>query len=257
MLSGQPIVSAMPTVDDRLLPGLEQRFHPGPQIQILVAQDSKFDIKKEILDDEQQQQLRRGEVAAEVNDVDAATTTTTTSPLASNVADAAIEKESCRRKSLISENFDQFWSIVGPKVVSNLSLWDFLSDKTRFADTSSSTAKTSAISRRKDVAKLDFLLSEVECLIEQVSGLIRTCCLAADCAASDVTCDDDDVTSCDDSDFVELTASLSKLLPDCDARNVRKVRLKRREEIPEKFRELIFEAVPASEVDHLDEVIVL
>ena len=257
MLSGQPIVSAMPTIDDRLLPGLEQRFHPGPQIQILVAQDSKFDIKKEILDDEQQQQLRRGEVAAEVNDVDAATTTTT-SPLASNVADAAIEKESCRRKSLISENFDQFWSIVRPKVVSNLSLWDFLSDKTRFTDTSSSsTAKTSATRRRKDVAKLDFLLSEVECLIEQVSDLIRTCCLAADCAASDVTCDDDDVTSCDDSDFVELTASLSKLLPDCDARNVRKVRLKRREEIPEKFRELIFEAVPAAEVDHLDEVSVL
>ena len=63
----------MPTVDDRLLPGLEQRFHPGPQIQILVAQDSKFDIKKEILDDEQQQQLRRGEVAAEVNDVDVGT----------------------------------------------------------------------------------------------------------------------------------------------------------------------------------------
>ena len=90
-------------------------------------------------------------------------------------------------------------------------------------------------------------MHEVENLIEQVSELIRTCCSNAD----DVPNNNDGYDAFSD---VTLRGNLSKLLHDHADENVRRVRLKRRNEIPDRFRENIFSDVGIAETEDLADV---
>ena len=172
--------------------------------------DSKFDIKKEILEDENV----------------ATPQVTENNKLPTKVT----EKSAKPQKLKHSDNFDQFWILVRPRVISNLSLWTFLTDKVRLSSTS-----TSEVQHEKDVEKLNFLLSEVEHLLEEVSNFLKACCHSTDEA---------------EEGFV------SKVI--CDLQNGRqlrsKVRLKVRKLMPTKYRQKIFAEVPSVEAEDLNEV---
>ena len=236
------IANALPTAvaDADTLPfgGIDhaesRNSYQGDQV-IVVSHESKLDIKKEICDDENlQRTVNTFDVSAKLS-ADVADSSNDVVKVTTNQEP---QRESKRR---ISENFDQFWTLVRPKVLSNLSLWTFLSDKTRFQSTSTTEE------RRQDVEKLDFLLHDVENLIEQVSELIRTCCSNAD----DVPNNNDGYDAFSD---VTLRGNLSKLLHDHADENVRRVRLKRRNEIPDRFRENIFSDVGIAETEDLADV---
>ena len=187
----------------------ERSTERSTQIRISTS-DSKFDIKKEILEEE----------------IVAPPPVTENNKLPTKVTEKSLKPQKLKH----SDNFDQFWILVRPRILSNLSLWNFLTDKVRFSSTS-----TSEMQHEKDVDKLNLLLSEVEHLLEEVSNFLKACCHSTDE---------------DEEGFV------SKII--CDLQNGRqlrsKVRLKVRKLMPTKYRQKIFAEVPYVEAEYLNDV---
>ena len=205
------MVQALPNIDSMLFPSNVQqqqiltsqigqsssRQQQQPQQQQhLVVTDSKFDIKKEVLEEEH---LLAKEVENATDDNEISKVSTKIGRQSKRKAKPALEEEKSTpvddnndedtNKSKSSNNFEQFWMLVRPKVLSNLSVWDFLLDKTRF--NSNITTSTT----QSDVAKLDFLLREVDQLLEEVTTFVQTCCDVANA-------DDDDGDDADDTVLV-------------------------------------------------------
>jgi hypothetical protein len=243
------------------LPSQRQQHHQQLQQQqnnlskspfnVASPSESKFVIKKEVLEDENHQEENEEE-ETDISNLSKTVDHSTKDVSNSSEPKPNVDSVSDRPKDRTSDNFEQFWMLVRPRVLSNLSLWDFLSDKTRFnvADISTNdqlnaTAEVSSIDRKKDVAKLDFLLQEVELLIEQVVDVITTCCS---------TTFDENVEN-----VVDVRGKFSTLflLPflNCDGQNGRhQVRLKSRSEIPKKIQNQLFDDVPSAEAEDLNDV---
>ena len=225
----------------------EQQQQSRSHLDVASPADPKCIIKKEVLEEENHREEDEEDETTDISRLSKSVDRSTTDN--SNSSDPKPNVES-RSKDRISDNFEQFWMLVRPRVLSNLSLWDFLSDKTRFhsADVSSNDVSSNDASTndpQKDVSKLNFLLEEVELLLGQVVDLITTCC--------SMSSDDNDAN------VVDIRGKFSNLLLlpflNCDGRKGRqKFRLKSRSEIPIKFQTQLFEDVPTAEAEDLNDV---